>query len=72
MTADAYIESLRAISLPEKQVELIHCREKAFAAAVLHDVELAEYYLDVIGYLQLFDFVEERLDIPERRYTKKI
>jgi len=63
---DAYIQALRPMTLEEKQAEFYHCREKAFAAAVLHDIELAEYYIEVLAYLSLFIIVEERLDIPAR------
>lgn len=60
---DAYIEALRPLTLEEKQAEYLHCREKACAAAVLHDFELAEYYLEVLNYLSLFVVVDEVIDI---------
>lgn len=66
-TASEYIANLRPLSLEEKQAELLSARQKAFAAAALHEIDLTEYYLEAIAYLSLFEIAEERLDVIERR-----
>lgn len=67
MNPNAYIAACKPLTLRQKQCELRSATQNANAAAALHDLELAEYYLGAISYLRLFDVVDEVLDVPKRR-----
>lgn len=64
---DAYIDSLRPLDIRAKQQRFNDCFELAEAAALLHDHQLAEYYLEISAYLSMFVIVDEVLDIPARQ-----
>ena len=66
MTDYPYISACRPLPLAEKQFNLRAAWQKAEAAAIVCDFDLAQYYLDAISYLSLFDIVEERLDRVNR------
>ena len=67
MTNHPYISACRPLGLAEKQFNLRAAWQKAEAAAIVCDFDMAHYYLEAIAYLSLFDIVEERLDGIERK-----
>jgi hypothetical protein len=64
--ADEYIGRLRNLTHDQRMVEMVHVADKANAANVLHDIDLAEMYHHVFSWLFLICRHHEDEKMTER------